>query len=222
MRVGALAPADGFRLELTGVRSAEHDAAPIRLDGAEDQLHDPLEKLIQVENMADGLDGLIHDAQVGQSVFEPGSARLVRLGQDAAALGFTDRFDDGRRQLVVLASDHANLVGQVRGGPVAGPAGGVDEDALADEDVIAGVHHRLVDFLVVDKRAAGTAHVNEFVVAVFLTKLGVPPGNLGVVKADLIGAVSPDREHRLGQIDLLAFISAFDHDQARHEMPRFV
>ena len=91
---------------------------------------------------------------------------------------------------------------------------------MADEDVIAGVQHRLVDFLVVDKRAVGTAHVDEFVVAVFLTNLGVPPGNLGVVKAHLIGAVSPDREHRLGQVDLLAFVSAFDHDQARHETPQ--
>src|SRR5207245_15288 len=48
LRVSALAPADGFRLELARIRSAEHDTAPIRLDGAEDQLHDPLEKLIQV------------------------------------------------------------------------------------------------------------------------------------------------------------------------------
>ncbi len=179
-----------------------------------------LEKLVQVENVTDGLDGLIHDAQVGQSVFEPGSAGLVRLGQDATALGFTDRLDDGRRQLVVLASDHANLVGQVRGGPVAGPARGVNEDALADQDVIARMQHRLVDFLVVDKRAVGAADVDELVVAVFLTELGVPSGNLGVMKADLIGAVSPDTEHRLGQVDLLAFISAFDHDQARHKTPQ--
>ena len=128
----AFAPANGFRLELAAVRIAKHNATPVRLDGTEDQLHDPFQKLVQVENVADGLDRLVHDTQVGQGIFEPRSAGLVRLGKNAAALGFPDRFDDGRWKLVVLPGDHANLVGQVRGRPVTRPARGIHKDALAD------------------------------------------------------------------------------------------
>src|SRR5205823_1247740 len=71
LRANALAPAHGFRFELARVPIAKHDATSIRLDGADDQLHDPLEKLVQVKNVADGLDGPVHDAQAGQSVLEP-------------------------------------------------------------------------------------------------------------------------------------------------------
>ena len=84
--IDLLAPADGLGLELAGVVVAQHDAAAVGVDGAEDQLHDALEQLIEVEDVADGLDGLVHDAEVGQRVFEPGSAGLLRLRRGCGCL----------------------------------------------------------------------------------------------------------------------------------------
>src|SRR5207237_324400 len=52
---GGGAPANRLRLELVGGGVVQHDAAPVRPDRAEDQLHDPLEELVEVEDVADGL-----------------------------------------------------------------------------------------------------------------------------------------------------------------------
>ena len=108
-----LAPADGLGLQLAAVGVAQHDAAAVGLDRAEDQLHDAVEQLIEVEDVADGLDGLVHDAEVGQGGLQPRPLDLLRLGEDAAAFGLADGLDDGRRQLHVVAGDHADALGQV-------------------------------------------------------------------------------------------------------------
>src|SRR5262249_16569472 len=104
--------------------------------------------------------------------------------------------------------------------PVSGPARGVHQDALADQDVIAGVQHGFVDFFVVDKSAVDAADIDKLVFTTSLSEFSMPARNLRVMKADLIGAVAPDGEHRLGQIKLLSFIGAFEDDQARHDAPR--
>src|SRR5205823_13720294 len=116
----------------------------------------------QVEDVADGLDGLVHDAEVGQGVLEPGPLDLLGAGQDAAALGLADGLDDGAGQLQVLAGDQADAVGQVAGaaGLLAG-AGAVDQDALADADVVARLEEDVADGLVVDEGAVGAADVAD-------------------------------------------------------------
>ena len=57
----------------------QHEAAAVGVDGAEDQFQDAVEQLVQVEDLADRLAGLVHDGQVGQGVLEPGG-RPVRSG----------------------------------------------------------------------------------------------------------------------------------------------
>ena len=116
----------------------KHDAAAIRLDGAENQLHDAFEKLIQIENMADGLDGLVHDAEIGQRGLEPGrAAGVAGTRENPAAFRFVDGFDDRRRKLIVLLGDHADAAGEIGRGLPLRAARAVNEDALPDADVIA-------------------------------------------------------------------------------------
>jgi len=55
-----LAPAQRFGLDLSGVGVAHHDAAAVCFDGAEDQFQDAVQKLIDIENVADRLAGLVH------------------------------------------------------------------------------------------------------------------------------------------------------------------
>src|SRR5947208_16197286 len=92
--IGASAPANRLRLKLAGVVIAQHDAATIRLDGIEDQVHDLLEQLIEIEDMADGLDRLVHDAEVRQTRLEPGALGLLGLRENAAAFRLANRLDD--------------------------------------------------------------------------------------------------------------------------------
>src|SRR5207249_5863205 len=49
------APAHRLGLQLAAVGVAEHDAAAVGLDGAEHQLQDPLEQVVEVEDVADRL-----------------------------------------------------------------------------------------------------------------------------------------------------------------------
>ena len=47
------------------------------------------------------------------------------------------------------------------------------------------------------------------------TELGVAARHLGVVQADGIAGVAADRDDALGQLELLAFVGAFDDQQSR-------
>src|SRR5262249_30242694 len=109
--VDLFTPADRLGLVLATVGVAEHDAAAVGADRFEDQLHDPFEELIGVQDVAGGLDGLVHDAEVGQRSLEPGAAGgLLGLGEDPAAFGLGDRLDDGGGYVHVLTGDEANAV----------------------------------------------------------------------------------------------------------------
>src|SRR5262249_2074087 len=161
--------------------------------------------------VADRLDRLVHDAEVGQGGLEVGALDLLRLGEDAAALRLADRLDDGRRQLQVVAGDHADAGGQVAGRRL-GPGGAVDPDWLADLDVVAGLQEDVLDRLVVDEGAVGAADVDEAVTLGGLAELGVAAGDLGVVQPDAVAGVAADAELRVGQVELFAFIGALDDD----------
>ena len=85
----AVAPAQRLRLKLLHVQRPvvfgagrvvgggvpQHDAAAVGVEMAEDQVHDAVEQLIEVENVADGLDGLVDDAEVGSAARGPRPGR---------------------------------------------------------------------------------------------------------------------------------------------------
>src|SRR5262249_28501956 len=149
----------GLRLQLTGVGVEQHDAAAVRLQGAEDQLHDAVQQLGNVDDVADGLGGFIEDAEVDQGVLQPGTVRLVGPGEQPAALRLTDGLNDGAVQLQFVARDQADLLGQFAGGSSGLPAGGVDEQRLTDLHLVAGLEQDVLDRLIVDEAAVGAADV---------------------------------------------------------------
>src|SRR5262249_4814050 len=103
----------------------------------------------------------------------------------------------------------------------AGAAGAVDEDALADADLVARLEDDVLDRLVVDEGAVGAADVEEAVAAAIdLTELGVPPRDFGVVQADRVAGLPAGGEDGAHQVELLALVGAFDHNQTRHDSPR--
>src|SRR5262249_9914131 len=125
--IEAIAPAHRFRLKLGTVgyewntrsarasrvgcvcrRVTQHDAAAIGVEMAKDQLQDALQELIEIENVANGLRGLIHE--VGQGVLKPRSLDLFRVSEDPATLGLADRLDNGRRQLNILTSNETDVI----------------------------------------------------------------------------------------------------------------
>ena len=108
----------------------------------------------------------------------------------------------------VVPGDHADAVGQVAGRRTVAAAEAVDQDGLADLDLVAGLEQGVLDRLAVDEGAVGAAAVVDAVAAAVQgqAELGVPAGNLGVVQADGVGGVAADAEDRPGQVELLALV----------------
>ena len=75
----ALAVAAHLGLELLGLWIEQHDAAAVGLDPLEDQLHDAVEQLIDVERVADGQRRAIHDLQIAAGPGQPGAGRRLRV-----------------------------------------------------------------------------------------------------------------------------------------------
>ena len=159
----AAAPADSFWLQLPAAVVAQHDAAAVGLDGAKHEFENALQEIVQIEDVADRLAGLVHDRQVGQGGPQPNGLHLFGLGEDAAALGSGDGLDDGRRKLQIVAGNEADFFRQIAGlvrGLLAGAA--EHQHGLAKEDLIAGMHRDLPDdLLVVDVGAIGAAVVEQ-------------------------------------------------------------
>ena len=71
----ALARAADLRLKRLAGRVHQHDAAAVGLDPLEDQLHDPLQQLVDVQRVADGQRRAVHHLQVAP---RPGEPRVLR------------------------------------------------------------------------------------------------------------------------------------------------
>ena len=93
----ALASAADLGLQQFCRRVHQHDAAAVGLDPLEDQLHDPLQQLVDVQRVADGQRRAVHHLQVAPRPGEPGVLRHFGLRiEDPAAFFLGDRMDDPR------------------------------------------------------------------------------------------------------------------------------
>jgi hypothetical protein len=212
---------DGRWCELAAVGVAQHHAPVVGRDRVENEFQDAIEELIEIENVADRLSRFIHDAQAGEPRLEPLRADLVRSGEDAAPLVLGHRLDDGRRDLVLLRGDQANLVGDLgRCRWSFGAGGAEDQDRLSEGDVVARPEGGFLDRLGVDECAVGAADVAEPKDAVVGHDFGVLARDFGVVQDDAIGPVATNGQGLpSGQLELLALIGTLDDDQARHVTP---
>ena len=93
----ALAGAAHLRLQLLRLRVHEHDAAAVGLDPLEDQLHDPLQQLVDVQRVADRQGRAVHHLEIAAGAGQPGILRHLGLGSKIRLpSSWRDRMDDPR------------------------------------------------------------------------------------------------------------------------------
>ena len=88
----------------------QHDAAPIRLDPLEDQFHDPIQQLVDVQRVADRQRRAIHDLEVAAGPGQPGTLQAVGADEDLAAFFLADRLDDARAAVGRIRPDDVHVV----------------------------------------------------------------------------------------------------------------
>ena len=110
--VGVVAGPPHAGIESPRVRIEEHDATPVGLDPLENQLHDAVQQLVDVQRMADRQGRAVHHLEIAACPGQPGVLRQVGLGvEDPAAFFLRDGVDDPRL-----------VVGRPRGGDIDGTA----------------------------------------------------------------------------------------------------
>ena len=187
------------------------------LDRAEDQLEDAVEQLVQVENMADGLARLVHDGEVGQGAFEPGTwtcsgwARIRLPSVSPMVLTMADDSSMSARVIMLIVSARSSAVLPL------GPAGAVRRAMVWPMlHLIAGCRVASLIFWLLTKVPLALPTSIRTVAAVDEAKLGMAARDFGIVQANPVGGIAADAHDRLGQLELLALVGALDDDQTRH------
>ena len=111
------------RDQLLAGRVDEHDATTVGFDPIENQPHDPVEQLVDIERVAHGQGRTVHHLQVIAAVREPHIGRNVgfRVVQVVARL-VTHRADDARAVVGLLPGDNIDFLGDVAFGEPLGMA----------------------------------------------------------------------------------------------------
>ena len=203
-------------IESLRVRIEEHDAAAVGLDPLENQLHDAVEQLVDVQRMADGQGRAVHHLEIAAGPGQPGVLRQVGLGvEDPAAFFLRDGVDDPRL-----------VVGGGRGGDIDRTAdravgllggAGVEHQRRPHLHLVAAGQEMLVHPFAVDEGPVGTVQVGDGVIAMGAAELGVLPRDLGVVQVDDAGLVASEPQDGLLQLETRALIISADHKQRRHD-----
>src|SRR5690606_12340577 len=95
-----LAIAADHRRKLIRLAVEQHDAAAVRFDPLEDQLHDAVEELLDIERVAHGQRRAIHDLQVAAGPRQPGAFARRGRSEDLAPFLLRHRADDARAAAV--------------------------------------------------------------------------------------------------------------------------
>ncbi len=174
-----------FRLELPGLGTDQHDAAAVGFDEFEDQLHDAMQQLVDVQSVADGQSGAIHELQIAPRTCQPGA--LGNVGGDLeemAALFLGDGMHDVGLIAELAIGRDRDLVTQVDQG--AGGALGVEHQRAADLDLVAALQAMGLDRSPIDECAVGAVQVADRVDVAGCVNLGMTPGDFRVVELDAV------------------------------------
>ena len=106
--------------------------------------------------------------------------------------------------------------GEVVGGGSFAAIECVDENGLADLDVVAGLKENVANRLVVDERAVGAAEVANAVAVGGADELGVATRHLGVGQADRAGGVAAGGRGVGAERELSPLVGPLDDDQSWH------
>ena len=211
----ALAGAADLGGQLLGVRVQEHHAAAVGLDPLEDQIHDPLQELVDVQRVAHGQGRAVHHLEVA-----PARASQEVCGglgvalQDTAALLVRQRADDPRLVPGELRQGDVDLCGEVFAGVLGGA--GEEHQRAADLHLVAAGQRGTLHPLAVDEGPVGAVQVGEVEDAVLDADIRVLAGDFGIVELDDIGDVPAQADRRTLQLEAGPLIVAADHEQRRH------
>lgn len=212
---GAAVAADaGF--ERLRLRIQEQEAAAIGVNPLKDQVHDPPQKLVDVQRMADRQGGAVHDLEIAAGAGEPIALRLVEVGGEKLAAFVLAHGADDSRALGIAAVGNDLDVFVATGGRVL--AAGVEHDRAAELDLVASGELVALDAAVIDEGAVGAALVEEDQGLADVAEFGVLAGNFGVVQLDRATQVAAESNSDLGEGELEAvpLIATLDNEQRRH------
>ena len=215
-RFEALPSVPHLGLKLLGLLVEQHDAAAVGLDPIEDQLHDAIEQLIDVERMADGQRRAVHDLQIAAGPRQPGAATVLvfELKQLAAFL-LAHRAHDARALGGLAPSDDVDLVRQVVGHVLAGI--GEQHRRAANLQLVArGQLACFGDPLAVDVRAVRAAQVGHHAGHAVVADFGVSARDFGVVNLDVVRGVAPQAQRALFEIEERSLVVALINKKRRH------
>ena len=214
LAAAALAVAAHLGQQLSGGRIDEHHAAAIGFDPIEDQPHDAIQQLIDVERMAHRQRRAVDHLQVA-AASQPLIPRNIQLRLDQRATGLlAHRAHDARMFVGLLPGDDFDLSRDVAA-RIAGRRG-VQQLRAADLQLIAGGQRLGCDALAVYVRAVGAAEIGQDVGLVAAAQLGVPARHLGVVNLNLIARVATYAERLCGELEAQPLVVAAKHEQRRH------
>ena len=198
------------------VRIEEHDATPVGLDPLENQLHDAVEQLVDVQRMADRQGRAVHHLEIAACAGQPGVLRQVGLGvEDPAAFFLRDGVDDPRWSSSAADGGNVDRTADTAVGLLGGP--GVEHQGRPHLHLIAAGQQMLLHPFPVDEGPVGTVQVGDGVIAMGAAELGVVPRDLGIVQVDAAGLVASEPQDGLLQLVTSALVSSADHKQRRHD-----
>ena len=192
-------------------RVHQHDAPPVGLDPLENQFHDPLQELIDVERMADGQGGTIHDLQIAACPGEPRVLRHFGLKiEDPAAFFLASRLMIRESSSCSLREPILITLARSSSGLFAGA--GKKHQRAAHLQLIAAVEPVLPDALAVDVRAIGTVQIRDGKCIVLAANFGMMAGDFGVVQLDVVRCVATDADDRSLEFEPGALIDSPDYE----------
>ena len=188
----------------------------VGVHGAEDQFHHLGEQLIDIEDVADGVGGLVKCGEAGEASAEPVGGGAGGAGEDlAAAVGGNGANDGGGEVGLGAAGEELDALGEFVARPVA--PGGEHQDRLADGDGVAAAKIGHLHRLAVEQCAVAATQIDELEAAAGGgTQFEVAAGNLGVVQGDGVRGVPADRDRVAGQVELLPLVHPANDDQSGH------
>ena len=92
--------------KFVGFTIDQHDTATIGFNPLKNQLHNPLQELIDIQRVTDRQGGAIHDLEVTSSPCQPGTSTRFKPGKKLTPFLLTHRSDNSRRGVAVPDDIH--------------------------------------------------------------------------------------------------------------------
>ena len=136
----------------------EHDATTIGFDPFEDQFHDPVQQLVDIQRVAHGQGRAVHDLKIAASSRQPRTFRFVEAADDLAAFFVADRADDSRPGRACRLPNDVDFVSQAERRRII--AAGEYHQGPPQLYPVAAYQRVFSDLVTIDKAAVGAVQID--------------------------------------------------------------